>query len=457
MHLESHATPSRVSPQQRYANLHRAIERGLDSDEIWKELAAVSLHLGHEDEARRCVPRIRSAAARSALESRLERLGVLAAPDGNHAAAPAASDAGPDATAPAEAAGLRDHFADACQYLLHQRMPWLALLTTLAFPLVIGLGGFLTAGGSMLLLAAIAAVPGLCVLGLVGAMARQVLLASARGDSDVPAIPSFWTLVGDARRFFVDLGLVLGVLVGPAVAAAGLGAPWTAVVPAAAIGAFFVPMAWTLRQVHGDLTALSPVRLVRAIARAGGSYAGVATVVLLLFVPATLTAMVTLGRPVWVQIAIVGPLSVLPLFVSARLLGTWLEPRRHFVGATQTPAANAGRTQPRPVVTGVAAAARPHAPKRPEALEHFRAPAAARSAKAQPVRATARATPRPVAARPVAPRPAAAAPAGHRTPRAIEGRAPARPCDGPDLAHMPGATLVTGEDRRRQGAAARQP
>ena len=38
-------------PEQRRATLHRAIERGLDSDELWKELAEVSLELGYDDEA----------------------------------------------------------------------------------------------------------------------------------------------------------------------------------------------------------------------------------------------------------------------------------------------------------------------------------------------------------------------------------------------------------------------
>ena len=56
--------------------------------------------------------------------------------------------------------GALEHLKDAAQYLLHQSMPALVLITVLSFPLVVGVGGFLTAGGSPLLLAAIAALPG---------------------------------------------------------------------------------------------------------------------------------------------------------------------------------------------------------------------------------------------------------------------------------------------------------
>jgi hypothetical protein len=496
--LESHATPPRETPQQRYANLHRALERGLDSDEVWKDLADVSVSLGHVDEAVRCLRRIRNETVRLALQSRLERLGLIPT-EQSSSGAPAASDAGA-----AEHHGpehrLTDHVVDAFQYLLHQHMPWLVLVTTLAFPAVIGVGGFLTAGGSWFLLAGLAALPGLCVLGLVGAMARQILLASAGGEGDVPPVPSFWLLVADARRFFIDLGLVFGSLVGPALIAAWLGTPWSTALPGLVVGAFFAPMAWSLRHLQGNFEALSPVRLVRAVARTGSSYAGVATIVMLLFVPAALTTFAAFGSPVWVQIAIVGPLSVLPLFVSARLLGTWIDSRRVQLGLRPKPTVNPEGVKAEP--------ASPRQPKRPEALEHFRAPAARREpaqpapakVRARPVASRTPATPRPAAA-PVAAKPAAAAPAPRAArpvsagneapktaapkvavskaaapkvaapkaaapvaparpaapaPRAIEGRAPA-PLDAPDLRHMPGATVVSGKDRQRQGAAARRP
>ncbi|MBL8736161.1 MAG: hypothetical protein JNL12_07015, partial [Planctomycetes bacterium] len=364
MQLESHATPPAETPQQRYANLHRAIERGLDSDEVWRELAEVSLTLGHADECLRCLRRIQNDTTRLALGSRLARRGLIDAdvaasssggagsPSAHHLEAPAASDAGPKASreGPAGDSRLLDHLADAIQYQMHQHMPALVLFTTLAFPLVVGVGGFLTAGGSWLLLAAIAALPGLGVLAVVGAMGRQVLLASADGEGDVPPIPPFAELWSSARRFALDSALVLGSLLGPSLVAAACSAPWTTVVPGLLVGAFFAPMAWSLRHLRSDFGALSPVTLTRAVARTAGSYPGLAIVTMSLFVPAGLVTWAVFGRPVWVQIAMIGPLCVLPMFVASRLLGTWLEANRSRLGGLvqdRSGAAPLGRNEPR--------------------------------------------------------------------------------------------------------------
>jgi hypothetical protein len=500
--LESHAQPQRETPQQRYANLHRALERGLDSDEVWKELADVSLAIGHGDEAVRCMRRIKNEATRLALESRLQRLGLCEAPATApaaavaHAAAPAASHAG----AGAHGAGghtLRDHVVDAFQYLFHQQMPWLVLLTTLSFPLLVGVGGFLTAGSSLVLLTAIAALPGLCIVAMVGAMGREVLLASAEGNGDVPQVPSFPDLVRAARSFFTDAVLVLGALLGPSLLSLWLGAPLTMALPGLAIGAFFVPMAWGLRHLRGTLEALSPVVLVRAIARSGCDYVGVAAVTCGMFLPAALVTWISLPRPVWVQIASVGPLCVLPLFACSRLLGTWLDAKRDAIGGARrqdAPAAKAAE----PARTNAAAPRAAHPaptrqPRRPEALEHFRAPVVKRRPESQatparPAAANPRAatpTPKAPVAKPASPkapapqapapkapapkapasapkaaRPAAPASAPSRaTPRAIEGRSPSARGQDPAVAaaETQGRIVVSGKDRVRQGAAARRP
>jgi hypothetical protein len=542
--LESHATPAMETPQQRYANLHRAIERGLDSDEVWKELADVSLRLGHGDEAVRCMRRIQNEATRLALASRLGRLGLIdeqGAPSvatAEHSAAPAASDAGPAASSVASGPPrLVDHVVDALQYLMHQHMPALVLFTTLAFPLVVGVGGFLTAGGSWVLLAAIAAIPGLSVLAVVGAMGRQVLLASAEGNGDVPPMPRLADLVQDAQRFLLDTALVTGSLLGPSLLAMACGAPWTAVVPGLLIGAFFAPMAWALRHLRGDLGALSPVTLMRAVARTASSYPALAIVNILLFAPIALVAFLVFGRPIWVQIAVIGPLCVLPVFVASRLLGTWLEFHRERLGGlaavkvmakevakvaakpvasapnvaaqreakvqpkaepkvaakATSKAAAAVRTVAAKPVAGPAAKApvapatkaAPRLPKRPEQLQQFAAPSAKRPASAAPnpartqpaaparqqaaPRAQAPAAAQPAAqrapARPAAPAPAAAAPRSAATPKPaskpapkqIEGRGPVRKLtDQPDLSAMPGAVVVKGSDRQRQGASAKK-
>lgn len=484
MQLESHATPQQESPQQRYATLHRAIERGLDSDEVWNELAEVCLALGLDDEATRCVRRLQNPTLRLSLESRLQRRGWSAdrpnSPSPHpqdrpaagaraqrqqskaHPAAPAASDAGPDerGTAAAERsdrfeiAGLSEHLVDAVQFLFQQQMPWIVLLTTLAFPLVVGVGGFLTAGGSPLLLAALAALPGLCVLAVVGAMGRRILVTSSEGSYDVPRLAELGPLVADAGRFLLDAAIVFGALLAPSLAALALDAPLATTLPGLLVGAFFAPLAWGLRQVRGDLGALSPVTLVRGVARCGAGYFGLAVLCAGSFLPAAFVAWAVGDRPLWVLLSLVGPLCVLPLFLTSRLLGTWLDSMRLELGAVligpqvrPTPSTQSRISEPAPDVC------RPRFPPRPEALAHFEAPSAVvdqqkARRKTKPAVAPAPAAPAP------APAPAVPAPP---EPRAIEGRSPRRPAvtDTPDLSSMPGAVVVSGADRVRQGAAAR--
>ena len=276
MHIESHATPFGGTPQQRYATLHRAIEQGLDSDDVWVELASVCQAMGHRGEALHCVQRIhddeRRARSERALLSPAERRKK------HHPVAPAASHAGPNANRkPGEATaneepGVAEHLADACQYLMHQHMPLLVLTTMLAFPLVVGVGGFLTTGGSLLLLAAIAALPGLSVLTVVAAMGRQILLRSSEGEGDVPELPVFGRLLKDARSFSFDATLVAGIYFAPPAILVVAGAPWHAALPSLAIGVLLAPLTFALRQVRGDMRALSPVFLLRAMRRSGRRY-----------------------------------------------------------------------------------------------------------------------------------------------------------------------------------------
>ena len=315
MHLESHATPLGDTPQQRYASLHRAIEQGLDSDDVWSELASVCHALGHGGEALHCVERIQDAGRRARAERGL--FDAAGREPRGPTEAPAASSAGPDASRPAEAPrgdappSAVEHLADACQYLLHQQMPAIVLATMLAFPLVIGVGGFLTAGGSLLLLAAIAALPGLCVLCVVAGMAREILLKSSEGDGDVPELPGFGRLGRSAFGFGLDLAVVIALFGGPLPAMVALDAPTYAVLGYALMATLLAPMAFTLRQLRGDLRAFSPILLLRALCRAGRGYPLVAVAVVLAFAPAVALSLSIHDRPVWVQIAVIGPLVVL--------------------------------------------------------------------------------------------------------------------------------------------------
>lgn len=304
------------TPQQRHERLQRAVAAGETNDALWLDLAETCHALGRRDEAEQCVQRIADRALQEVGARRLERLDA-----GQAGAARTTTD---DDGAPA----LREHVVDAFQYLFHQQMPMLVLLATLSFPLIVGVGGVLTAGGSPLLLAAISAVPGLCILTIVGAMGRQILLASAEGNGDVPPVPAGRELLHAASSFFVDATLVLTALVGAPIAAVYLGAPWWLWLPWLAVGATVAPMAWSLRQLHGDIACLSPVRLLRQIWRTRTSYFGLAGATATLFLPTATAAWQAFGTPLWVQIASIGPVCALPLFVASRLIGTWLDVHR---------------------------------------------------------------------------------------------------------------------------------
>lgn len=340
MHLESHATPTAATPQQRYAALHRAIERGIVSDAVWRELGEVSLTLGHLDEARRCAEQIRSDTDRVLLETKARRHAAsrgLADPRGgsrtqNRAAAPAKqlaptprSQRNQILEAAEEESGLRGHLVDALQFLFHQHMPWLCLLTMLAFPVVIGLGGFLTSGTSAFALAAISALPGICVCAVIFAMGRRILIESHDGTADVPEFPEMRQLGREAGRFLRDTAVVVGIFAAPVTAAFLLGLSWVGLLPMLAISAITAPMVFLLLALRGDKQALSPVLLLKALVRAGGSYPPIAASCWLLLLPMVAVSWYVLGQPIWLQIAAVGPTAVLPAFLSMRLLGTWLD------------------------------------------------------------------------------------------------------------------------------------
>ena len=525
MKLESHATPYGGTPQHRYATLHRALEQGLDSDEVLVELAKVCAHLGHRNEAVRCAERIRNAHARASVQHLLKcrfegpaegkRRARAAAVPGTAAvhtggsaprtrpqsprAAPAASHAGPVAASEQKenenAPGVAEHLLDSVQYLLHQHMPWLVLTTTLAFPMVVGVGGFLTAGGSPLLLAAIAALPGLSVLAVVAAMGRQILLTSSDGVVDVPNLPEFSKLVRDARRFGCDALMVAALFFGPAVLLTALGAPLVIGGAAFFTGALLAPMAFALRQIRGDMRSLSPSILLRAVQRSGAGYIAIALIATASFAPAAVLGWATWGRPVWVQIALIGPLCVLPAFAASRLLGSWIDTRRQQLGyLLRNPQQTMLGTGDSPTAARDSNAQRasqqPRFPKKPAALERFRAPVVDNRTAAYSSRQSAGEA-ESSAQRPRRTRPAPRAIEGRR-PQAAPAQRPARPAagrqpqtrtqpqarplqepqpctdqqpapavpaglqDGPDLGNLPGAYVVSGEDRQRQGAASRR-
>jgi hypothetical protein len=550
--LENIATPQEdTTPQLRYASLHRAVERGMASDEVFRELAEICLQLGHFDEALRVYEGMQPGSSKDHVASRLVRRGLIARPGGRPANRPPKPGRAPhhvvDDDFDLGGPSIAEHVVDSVQFLCQAHMPAVALLTMLAFPIIVGLGGFLTAGGSLWLFAGLATLPGLCVLGVVGAMGRQIFLQSAEGDEEIPAIPAPSVMLQAAKRHLGDVLIVLGVLIAPSLTLLWFEAPLVSSLPGLAIGMYLTPIALILRQVRGDIGSLSPVALIRGIGCCRG-YSKVTAAFWLAFAPAAGAFWFSLGHAIWLQIAIVGPLAVLPTFATARLLGTFTESHRSRLGlllypqstTTRSPSPrnqgprnqsprgqsprSPGAQKPRPAPSPAAPVARriepteptrrftnspvptqqqhtplqPHAQRGPLSMRGT-APARPLAPRLQQSPQAAQKTPKPAPSVNLPPKPQKlvrkamdstpqpgsvgrplqpedwmtvanprTAPAAH-----IEGRAPARPAQqraepslpvpgvntdlgGPDLSNLPGATIITGEDRERMGAASRK-
>ena len=90
-------------------------------------------------------------------------------------------------------------------------------------------------------------------------------------------------------------------------------------------GLFLLPMAGALLVTTNDWRALSPVPLIAAIRRAGKPYLRTTGAIAPLLAPALLAFLLTLGLPAYTLIAVVGPLSVVPALMAARMMGSMLE------------------------------------------------------------------------------------------------------------------------------------
>lgn len=363
MQLEKIATPQEeATPELRYASLHRAVERGMASDEVLAELVDICLRLGHFDEAVRVHAGMKASPTKEHVAARLARQGLLDRKPGAKPLALPAAAADDDAMP-----SLHEHAVDSIQYLTQGYMPAIALATMLAFPVVVGVGGMLTSGASPWAFAALAAPPGLCVLGIVGAMARQVFLKSSDGEEEVPEIPAPPRMAELAKRYLLDQGLVHAALIGPSILLTALGAPLMSILPGLLLGMFLLPIAIVLRQQRGDLGALSPVLMVRGIGCCRG-YVRVAALYWALFLPATIAFWLSMGHAPWLQLAIVGPLAVVPAFATARLLGTFVDAHKARLGILLQKQGATGRGAAPARAPGVArAAATTQAPARPRA------------------------------------------------------------------------------------------
>ncbi len=454
-------------PQRRYASLHRALEQGKESDASWVELTKVCVQIGNTDEAVKAARNVKDAAERHHLERYLMRLGLMERPSER-----TRREEKERVTVNLEST-FKDEVSSAFRFLFEDHMPLTVMVATLTFPLVIGLGGFLTSGSNALLFPAIALIPVLTILGLVGALARQILVEASEGLDDAPRIPELSQLGHSATRFLLD-AMALGCLfLAPGLVCLFIGMPLHLSLATLAVGGLLAPMALALRQLRNDWQSISPKVLFPAITRAGMPYLGAALMFTLLFSPAVAAAVGTMGSDLYLQASFVGPLCVAPLFITSRLTGRVMHLRREslgelLVGETAEPvkaenkkaATSPQRTPQRPS---------PRPSQRPPMGSPMRQKAGTQRAGAQ--RTGARTTPAQRAAaqkakartsplgalgalshpeaQGQAKRPKAKLPSSLQSqsqPQVI-GEAP------PDLTNMPGMRVLRGEEREKAGAA----
>lgn len=352
MRLEQLGAPQEETPQLRYAVLNRAVENGLASDEVWKDLVHVCIELGLHSEAVRAWRNLQDSPAKFALESlllsrpetteqRAQSDAAAAAtetrtttadlcrslPKGGRATNgrrhPGVAHVGPDRPT------VREHVVEAFHFLMQDQVPIAALVATISFPLLLGLGGFVGTAHPTPLLPVLAAVPVVGLLGMVGALGRRILVDAASGDFTPPHLPACCDLVRDSLRFLVDIVLVavscfalpVGlVFFGVALPAAVPG--WVLLLCAAVLMA---PMVHLVRQLRGDTGSLNPLLALRAIRIDPTRYLGVALTCAALALPAVATTWLARSAPLWLQAAFVGPFVVVPLFAASRLLGTYAD------------------------------------------------------------------------------------------------------------------------------------
>lgn len=341
MQLEQLATPVSVeSPHRRYATLHRALERGMASDATWREMTEVCLLVGHRDEALLSYERIRDQRLRREAEHLLQRHGLLR------------RSADSDLDEVELPRSVKDDVVDATRVLFDDHMPLTTIVTTMTFPVVVGLGGFLTAStSSSFLFPAIAALPAMCVAGVVGGMSRRIMIDAARGLQDPPRIPQVRELSQQSGRFLLDALVLAAVFLGPAIALACVQGLSVSTLVAIALGAFLLPGAMVLRQLTDDWRALSPNHLFPAITRLRGDYATTAGVCALVAAPAALAAVLTAGSHLYLQASVVGPLAVAPLFFASRLLGLMVHGHREVLKDLLAPVVQPAHSPPQRVAS----------------------------------------------------------------------------------------------------------
>ena len=326
MRLEDNiaAPPPALSPEMRYASLHRAIEKGIDSDSTYVELVKVCLQLDKRDEARRTFAKVASPRERLHLQNLLLRHRVIEKP------VLSAEECGVESMSSLRT--FKDEMVNAAHFLFVDHMPLTTIAMTAAFPLVVGLGGFVSQKVQYPWLANVALIPAFFALVVVCAVARRVLLDARRGLDDSPSLAGSKEMLLEGSFALGDLLALGGLFLGPGIVMTQLDVPLPGSLLALALGAFLMPMALMLRIVRCDWQALHPQILFTTVVKGGLPYLRTAGTICGLFLPALVAGLATSGSRLYLTLSVIGPLAVAPLFIAARLLGRLVDENGNRLG-----------------------------------------------------------------------------------------------------------------------------
>lgn len=314
------STETTSNASERYAELHRLIEKGQDDEDTWAQLTLACIGLDRREEALEGFARVHAPGVRRDLQDRLADRGWTKPVRRTQARTVAVTEADLSLS-------TTEKLQESLQFLFEPRLRRAAVLGTIAFPLSLALGGLLTAAGPWSLLRLVAAVPPLLLVGMVAAFGRHLLAHAVRASDDARELPDLRTLWREGPRALREVMAAATAFVAPAAALALLDETGLALLLLAA-SAFLLPAAVALRCTGHAWRQITP-RLLLASVRPMPSYVCLARVVTLLFIPAMAAFVAALGQPLFILVSVVGPLSVVPFLVAMRMLGWTL----HYEGA----------------------------------------------------------------------------------------------------------------------------
>ncbi len=378
LHLESIGeVPKDVNCGVRYAQLHRDIERGLESEKIWEELCRICLLTDRMGEAVYAFRKVTHPHLVETLAMMLAQKGVHVHGTANpvapkEAPSPKATRSrnpsrgrksmgrpvgtarvgtgqktqvngqGPLQSQPSPRLGgtsrkrvqvspsqleepaetLKERVQDALQYLFLDSMPISLTLLTLAFPVAAAVGMLLPPVGLGPVDMVLKNLPFLAALLVLTKAASAIHQASIQGEEDPPRLFEGFPMNG--LRVLGNSLFLVGLFLGPGAVSLLAGLPVSVWMSLGAGGLFLLPAAFLCLSMTGRLENVFSHRLlVVPFAKPSEYFQLSLTFLVGAGIPGLILAMLS-GLPSYVGPALLGPLFVVPAIALARFSGHFI-------------------------------------------------------------------------------------------------------------------------------------